>query len=35
MVAAAMDLPNFPEARAAMSLTIDPSNVDGEIVDER
>lgn len=35
MRAAGMDLPNFPEARAAMSLTTDATNIDGEIIDER
>lgn len=35
MQAAAADLPNFPEARAAMALTRDATAIDGEIVDER
>ncbi len=35
MAKAAADLPNFPQAFAAMSLTKDNIAVDGEIIDER
>ena len=35
MGAAFADLPNIPEARAAMSLTQNPSADDGDIIDEQ
>jgi heme-degrading monooxygenase HmoA len=35
MAKAGADLPNFPQAGAAMSLTKDRTAVDGEIIDER
>ena len=35
MRAALADMPRFPQARAAWSLTRDATHVDGEIVDER
>ena len=34
MRAAAMDLPNFPQAGAAMALTRDNAILDGELIDE-
>ncbi|HEV2780046.1 MAG TPA: hypothetical protein VGX25_11690 [Actinophytocola sp.] len=35
MKAVGADLPNFPQAAAALSLTRDRTDIDGEIVDER
>ncbi|HKO26450.1 MAG TPA: hypothetical protein VJU80_03265, partial [Solirubrobacteraceae bacterium] len=35
MQAAFASVPDMPEVRAAMSLTLDASNEDGEVVDER